>query len=130
MGRAVSLLSGVRRKLVVVLARGLAGDVREGKYGGVMKRALESLGEFLDGRKRFLLLGIFLAQEIIKISAGADSSLGEAARVLLAVLGWDPKDAVVSSAVVAQFVAAAWAIWDGIQKDRAKRQAPPAKGEA
>jgi hypothetical protein len=72
-----------------------------------------------DGKKRYLLLLVFLAESIAGLMGNAD--LANTLRMGLALLGWDPSQAVVGSAVVGQFVVAGWAIMDGVRKDRAAR---------
>jgi hypothetical protein len=80
-----------------------------------------SVLKLLDGRKRYLLLIVFVVEAVASITGHAD--LATTIQRGIALIGWDPSQAIVSAAVVAQLVGAGWAIFDGIQKDLAARRA-------
>ena len=89
---------------------------RQGKEGPEMK----NVTEFLDGKKRYLLLVVFLAQALAELSG---HPIGGVVKTVLAILGWDQADSFVPYAQLAQLAATVWAIRDGIIKDLAKRKA-------
>jgi hypothetical protein len=72
----------------------------------------------LDGYKRILMLLVFAAGSVASSMTG--QSYDHVIKSLLGLIGWDPADAVVSATIVAQLVAAAWAIMDGLKKTPAK----------
>lgn len=74
---------------------------------------------WLDGKKRYLLLIVFVIQAVLQMAGHGD--IVRATQYLISLIGWAPSDAIVSSAVIAQLVAAVYAIYDGWRKDRAAR---------
>lgn len=80
---------------------------------------MNSLLAFLDGKKRYLLLVIFALQALGEL-LGYGTIVG-VTKAVISMLGWTPTDGLVSYAIVAQLVAAAYAIYDGWRKDREAR---------
>lgn len=75
----------------------------------------------LDGRKRIIMVLFFAGASLAGMVTGQDYRA--ILETILGVFGWDPADAAVSSAAVATFVAAAWAVVDGLRKNAAAAKA-------
>lgn len=102
-------------KVGLFMARRRIDGARKGKEGPEMKNVMG----FLDGKKRYLLLLVFAVEAIAGLFGYGNVS--NVTRIVLGLLGWDPATAVVSAAVITQFCAAGYAIYDGIKKDRENR---------
>lgn len=80
---------------------------------------MKALMQWLDGKKRYLLLIVFVLQAFGEL-LGYGTIVG-VTKAVIGMLGWDASEALVSYAVIAQLCAAVFAIVDGWRKDREAR---------
>lgn len=113
---------GLLDSLGIMVGRGRVSGWRKGKAGVQMQKLMA----LADGRKRYFLLAIFALQALVNEFTDQGGNITQFIKVFLSIVGWSPDDALVSSAVVAQLVAAVMLIVDGIRKDREKRAAAEA----